>query len=214
MKKIKGARWAWWRWSPGSPHQDEMIMPSVESLAISDSRGGAGKAMAEAVGNAEEVKEVVAGPPPDGSRALTTSRSQRGGEGSQHAVGGTAATGRWGFVEGRRSVSSHVDQANAARVAASLRVKVIAADMPDFMQVHAFRCARRSYDGQDKFSSKQMAHDIKKEFDKVYGSVWHCVIGSSFGSFVTHSKGCFLSFSMENLLVLLFKTRISKAAAA
>ncbi|KAL3001418.1 hypothetical protein AAZX31_08G001300 [Glycine max] len=50
-----------------------------------------------------------------------------------------------------------------------------------------------------------------QEFDKAYGPVWHCIVGSNFGSFVTHSTGCFLYFSMENLYILLFKTKVKKA---
>lgn len=70
---------------------------------------------------------------------------------------------RMSVTQGRKSLSQL--EFNAASVAAFLGVKVMAADMPDFMQVHAFRCARRAYDDvhiDNKFSSKKMAHDIKK----------------------------------------------------
>lgn len=53
--------------------------------------------------------------------------------------------------------------------------------------------------------------NIEQEFDKVYGPAWHCIVGSSFGSFVTHSTGCFLYFSMDNLYILVFKTKVKKA---
>ncbi|KAA8535075.1 hypothetical protein F0562_030078 [Nyssa sinensis] len=112
-------------------------------------------------------------------------------------------------IEARKSVS-HVET-NVASVAAFLQVKVLVTDMPGFMQVHAFRCARRTYDSLEKFSSKHMAYNMKKEFDKVYGPAWHCIVGSSFGSFVTHSTGCFLYFKMEDLYILVFKTKIQKA---
>ncbi|XP_047329332.1 uncharacterized protein LOC124932711 [Impatiens glandulifera] len=111
-------------------------------------------------------------------------------------------------AETRRRSVSHVEvMASAAAVATGLRVKVLVTDMPGFMQVHAFRCARKCYDSLESFSSKIMAHTIKKEFDKVYGAAWHCIVGSSFGSFVTHSTGCFLYFSMENLYLLIFRTK-------
>ncbi|KAM4133112.1 hypothetical protein ACJW30_01G304100 [Castanea mollissima] len=113
------------------------------------------------------------------------------------------------IVEARKSVS-HVET-NLASVATFLQVKVLVSDMPEFMQVHAFRCARRTHDSLEKFSSKHMAFNMKKEFDKVYGPAWHCIVGSSFGSFVTHSTGCFLYFSMDKLYILLFKTKIQKA---
>ncbi|XP_057768182.1 uncharacterized protein LOC130988381 [Salvia miltiorrhiza] len=109
----------------------------------------------------------------------------------------------------RRSVSGA--EGNVGAVAALLQVKVLASDMPGFMQLHVFRCARTTYDALDKFSSKHMAFNIKKEFDKVYGPAWHCIVGSSFGSFVTHSTGCFLYFSMEKLYILVFKTKVERA---
>ncbi|KAF4369396.1 hypothetical protein F8388_014216 [Cannabis sativa] len=112
--------------------------------------------------------------------------------------------------QGRKSVS-HVET-NLRSVVGFLQVKVLVSDMPSFMQVHAFRCARRTYDTLEKFSAKHMAYNIKKEFDKVHGPAWHCIVGSSFGSFVTHGTGCFLYFSIEKLHILLFKTKIEKAA--
>lgn len=64
--------------------------------------------------------------------------------------------------EGRKSVSSKGEAINVGTVAAFLKVKVLVTDMPGFMQVHAFRCARQTYDSLDKFSSKHLACDIKK----------------------------------------------------
>ncbi|KAF6164578.1 hypothetical protein GIB67_025404 [Kingdonia uniflora] len=156
--------------------------------------------------------------------------------------------------EARKSVS-HVET-NVTSVGSFLQVKVLAVDMPGYMQVHAFRCARRTYDSLEKYSSKYMAFNIKKgkllrwrtfsfasckqgmklirsqtpltvklsctcskemgalvhkEFDRVYGPAWHCIVGSSFGSFVTHSTGCFIYFSMEKIVILVFKTKVQKA---
>ncbi|AED92796.1 unnamed protein product [Arabidopsis thaliana] len=116
--------------------------------------------------------------------------------------------------EGRKSVS-HVERDTAARIEAAaemLTVRILAADMPGFMQAHAFRCARMTLDSLEKFSSKHMAFNLKKEFDKGYGPAWHCIVGSSFGSFVTHSTGCFIYFSMDKLYVLLFKTKVRPAS--
>lgn len=49
-----------------------------------------------------------------------------------------------------------------------------------------------------------------QEFDSAYGPAWHCVVGKSFGSFVTHSPGGFVYFSLDDSLlsVLLFKTEV------
>lgn len=66
--------------------------------------------------------------------------------------------------EGRKSVS-HVERDTAARIEAAaemLTVRILAADMPGFMQAHAFRCARMTLDSLEKFSSKHMAFNLKK----------------------------------------------------
>ncbi|XP_016546674.1 dynein light chain 1, cytoplasmic isoform X1 [Capsicum annuum] len=44
------------------------------------------------------------------------------------------------------------------------------------------------------------------EFDSTYGPAWHCIVGTSFGSYVTHSIGGFLYFSIDKVYVLLFRT--------
>lgn len=35
---------------------------------------------------------------------------------------------------------------------------------------------------------KDIAMYIKKEFDRLFGTTWHCVVGKNFGSFVTHGE--------------------------
>ncbi|KAL9243195.1 hypothetical protein vseg_017110 [Gypsophila vaccaria] len=90
--------------------------------------------------------------------------------------------------------------------------KLVAADMPPFIQIHAVGFARKIKDSLEKFSSKNLALSLKKEFDGFYGPAWHCIVGSSFGSFVTHSSGGFLYFSLDQkLYVLLFKTTVQRA---
>ncbi|KAJ7956313.1 Dynein light chain [Quillaja saponaria] len=79
-------------------------------------------------------------------------------------------------------------------------------------QIHAVECARKTFDSMENFTSKTLALTLKKEFDGVYGPAWHCIVGTSFGSFVTHSVGGFLYFSMDQkLYVLLFKTTVQRA---
>lgn len=87
---------------------------------------------------------------------------------SDHSGGQRAVEGGGDVIEVRKSVStvgrrsvSHVET-NVASVAAFLQVKVLVTDMPGFMQVHAFRCARTSMDSMEKFSSKHIAHNLKK----------------------------------------------------
>ncbi|XLS51096.1 hypothetical protein HN51_011773, partial [Arachis hypogaea] len=58
------------------------------------------------------------------------------------------------------------------------------------------------YDVHDCIS---IAAHIKKEFDKVYGMGWQCVVGFNFGCFFTHSPGTFIYFALETLNFLIYK---------
>ncbi|KAF2297338.1 hypothetical protein GH714_021645 [Hevea brasiliensis] len=112
--------------------------------------------------------------------------------------------------KGRRSFGG--SQVELADFLAHNGAKLVSVDMPPFMQIHAVDCARKTCDSLEKFTSKTLALTLKKEFDGVYGPAWHCIVGTSFGSFVTHSVGGFLYFSMDQkLYVLLFKTTVQRA---
>ncbi|KAK4596784.1 hypothetical protein RGQ29_014714 [Quercus rubra] len=88
-------------------------------------------------------------------------------------------------------------------------VRVRASDMPLALQNRAFRCARDHLDSMpSKLDSKRLALALKKEFDSSYGPAWHCIVGTSFGSYVTHSIGGFLYFSIDKVYILLFKTAV------
>ncbi|XP_052185901.1 dynein light chain 1, cytoplasmic [Diospyros lotus] len=90
-----------------------------------------------------------------------------------------------------------------------LNVRVRASDMPLPLQNRAFRCARDNLDSMPgKLDSKRLALALKKEFDSLYGPAWHCIVGTSFGSYVTHSLGGFLYFSIDKVYILLFKTAV------
>lgn len=62
---------------------------------------------------------------------------------------------------GRRSVGNTAEM-SVGPVTELLQVRVLVTDMPAFMQIHAFRCARQTYDSLEKFSSKQIALNLKK----------------------------------------------------
>ncbi|KAL7098662.1 hypothetical protein ACP275_09G032300 [Erythranthe tilingii] len=110
----------------------------------------------------------------------------------------------------RRSFCS--SQVELADFFSATGVRVVAVDMPPFMQIHAVDCARKAHDSLEKFTSKTLAFTLKKEFDGVYGPAWHCIVGTSFGSFVTHSVGGFMYFSMDHkIYILLFKTTVQRA---
>ncbi|KAK3427011.1 dynein light chain, cytoplasmic-like [Eucalyptus grandis] len=95
-----------------------------------------------------------------------------------------------------------------AAIAVSFDMRLRSSDMPVHMQEHALRCTRSFLDSSPNLppNNTHLARALKKEFDSVYGPAWHCVVGKSFGSFVTHSPGGFLYFSLDSLSVLLFQT--------
>ncbi|KAJ0777063.1 putative dynein ATPase [Helianthus annuus] len=119
-----------------------------------------------------------------------------------------------GMLRGRRRRRSFgsSSQAELTDFFACNGVKVVSADMPPYMQIHVVDVTRKTYDSLEKFTAKTLALTLKKEFDGVYGPAWHCIVGSSFGSFVTHSVGGFMYFSMDQkIYVLLFKTAVQRA---
>ncbi|KAL3635955.1 hypothetical protein CASFOL_020502 [Castilleja foliolosa] len=91
-----------------------------------------------------------------------------------------------------------------------LKIHVRASDMPLSLQNHAFQTARDILGSMPcaKVDSKCLALSLKKDFDSTYGPAWHCVVGTSFGSYVTHSLGGFVYFSIDKVYVLLFKTAV------
>lgn len=68
--------------------------------------------------------------------------------------------------------------------APAFRIQVKNADMSEEMQERALELAKGAL--QQQLGARDMAGSIKKEFDRVYGPAWHCIVGKAFGSFVTH----------------------------
>ncbi|KAK3040292.1 hypothetical protein RJ639_028207 [Escallonia herrerae] len=78
-------------------------------------------------------------------------------------------------------------------------------DMLQTMQQEALDIAAKALDFFDVTEATEIARLIKKEFDRAYGPGWQCIVGTDFGSFVTHCYGCFIHFSFGSLAILLFK---------
>ncbi|KAJ6706974.1 DYNEIN LIGHT CHAIN [Salix viminalis] len=78
-------------------------------------------------------------------------------------------------------------------------------DMLQTMQQDALHLAAKALDIFDVTESTDIARFIKKDFDRVHGPGWQCIVGMDFGSFVTHYHGCFIHFCIGNLAILLFK---------
>lgn len=65
-----------------------------------------------------------------------------------------------------------------------MRVQIKNVDMPEEMQVRAVDLAKEALGEQ--LSPREIAGVVKKEFDRLYGPTWHCIVGKAYGSFVTH----------------------------
>ncbi|KAJ0237379.1 Dynein light chain [Hirschfeldia incana] len=88
-------------------------------------------------------------------------------------------------------------------------VRVRASDMPLPVQNRAFGLSREILNATPgKADNKRLALALKKDFDSEYGPAWHCIVGTSFGSYVTHSIGGFIYFQIDKVYVLLFKTAV------
>ncbi|XP_061358861.1 uncharacterized protein LOC133303032 [Gastrolobium bilobum] len=78
-------------------------------------------------------------------------------------------------------------------------------DMLQTMQQDAMDLASKALDFFDVTEAVEIAGFIKKEFDRTHGPGWQCIVGTDFGSFVTHSCGCFIYFCIGSLAILLFR---------
>ncbi|KAG6587511.1 hypothetical protein SDJN03_16076, partial [Cucurbita argyrosperma subsp. sororia] len=71
-------------------------------------------------------------------------------------------------------------QIQLAELFANNGVKVVSADMPPFMQIHAVDCARKAHDSMQNFTSKSLALSLKQEFDGSYGAGMALYCGEKF----------------------------------
>ncbi|XP_057506190.1 uncharacterized protein LOC130789440 [Actinidia eriantha] len=85
-------------------------------------------------------------------------------------------------------------------------------DMLQTMQQAALDLAAKALDFYDVTEPTEIARFIKKEFDRAYGGGWQCIVGTDFGSFVTHCYGSFIHFCIGSLAILLFRGSSSQDA--
>ncbi|KAJ8902445.1 hypothetical protein NDN08_006850 [Rhodosorus marinus] len=84
------------------------------------------------------------------------------------------------------------------------KCEVKAEDITEEMKEDAFTLA---VEAVERFTiEKDIAAFLKREFDKKHQPTWHCVVGKSFGSYVTHETRRFIYFYVGNLAILLFKS--------
>ncbi|XP_012295192.1 dynein light chain 1, cytoplasmic-like [Aotus nancymaae] len=78
------------------------------------------------------------------------------------------------------------------------------ADMWEEEQQDSVECATQAL---DKYNiEKDTAVHIKKEFDKKYNPIWHCIVGRNFCSYVTHETKRFIYSYLGQVAILLFKS--------
>ena len=83
-------------------------------------------------------------------------------------------------------------------------VKIDVNEMPINMQDYAIAVAKRAFDLHEMFGD--IATYITENFDERYGRSWHCVVGRGFGLSVRHDHGCYISFYVEDIKMILWKS--------
>lgn len=74
------------------------------------------------------------------------------------------------------------------------------------ISVQAFYNASETHTNQNSDFFNTIAESIKTEFDKHYSPTWHAIVGSNFGSFVTHENKSFVFLEVEGFSILIFKS--------
>lgn len=94
------------------------------------------------------------------------------------------AVGGPGGVQGISATGGNINQPQGG--AQAIKAIIKNADMTDEMQQDSVDIASAAL---EKYNiEKDIAANIKKEFDKKYGPTWHVVVGKNFGSYVTHGE--------------------------
>ncbi|KDP20880.1 hypothetical protein JCGZ_21351 [Jatropha curcas] len=87
-------------------------------------------------------------------------------------------------------------------------------DMLQTMQQDALHLAAKALDIFDVTESTDIARFIKKDFDMLRGPGWQCIVGTEFGSFVTHYHGCFIYFNIGSIAIMLFRCAVNQVDEA
>lgn len=81
---------------------------------------------------------------------------------------------------------SSTDTSSIQRDSNSPKAIIKNVDMSEEMQQESVEIASAAL---EKYNiEKDIAAQIKKEFDRKYGPTWHVVVGKNFGSYVTHGE--------------------------
>lgn len=81
----------------------------------------------------------------------------------------------------------------------------ISAVSPDVEQ-DCVDCAAHALFEKNLTEQTAIAQFMKRELDRKYGSVWHCIVGRHFGSYVSHDDKNFLYFFIGDCGFLIWAT--------
>jgi dynein light chain LC8-type len=59
---------------------------------------------------------------------------------------------------------------------------------------------------EQETQEKAIASYIKREVERKYKGLWHCIVGKNFGSFVSHETKSYIYFYVGQMAVLLWKS--------
>ncbi|KAL7054139.1 hypothetical protein AAHC03_010304 [Spirometra sp. Aus1] len=84
------------------------------------------------------------------------------------------------------------------------RAEVKTTDMSESMQQYAVESAAEAMHGRT--DNRQIAGYIRRCMQERYSGNWQCIVGSNFGSEVTHGKHGLIFFRLGGNGILLFRT--------
>lgn len=86
-----------------------------------------------------------------------------------------------------QQVNQEQQQQQKVPVPATVQIRTVFMD--EAKQAKAIELAREACANEKMSQSpREIAGHIKNHFDALYGPAWHCIVGRSYGSFVTHGK--------------------------
>ncbi|KAF9622216.1 hypothetical protein IFM89_030074 [Coptis chinensis] len=91
---------------------------------------------------------------------------------TKRSIGGGASLAKLSSGDDKRSSSSSSSSSSAKKVI------IKSADMNEDMQKEAIDIAISAFEKHSV--EKEIAEQIKKDFDKKHGPTWHCIVGRNF----------------------------------
>lgn len=92
------------------------------------------------------------------------------------------------------------EQQQKVPIPATVQIRTVFMD--EAKQSKAVELAREACANEKMSQSpREIAGHIKNHFDALYGPAWHCIVGRSYGSFVTHGIVTVIIFIQANCFI-------------